>query len=92
MKKQQTNRITALYCRLSKDDILKGDSMSIQNQKEILSKHAADKGLSFPEYYIDDGYTGTNFDRPGFQKLVADVEDGKVGTVIVKDLSRLGRE
>ena len=48
MKKQQTNRITALYCRLSKDDILKGDSMSIQNQKEILSKHAADKGLSFP--------------------------------------------
>ena len=87
-----TNRITALYCRLSRDDLLKGDSLSIQHQKDMLSKYAQDNGFSFIDYYVDDGYSGTNFDRPGFQKLITDVEDGKVGTVIVKDLSRLGRE
>ena len=98
MRKQQIkatkggNKITALYCRLSKDDLLKGDSMSIQHQKDLLSKYAQDNGLSFIEYYVDDGYTGTNFDRPSFQKLITDVEDGKIGAVIVKDLSRLGRE
>ena len=90
--KQQTNRITALYCRLSKDDLLKGDSMSIQHQKDMLSKYAEENGFSFTSYYVDDGYSGTNFNRPSFQKLIEDIEDGKVGIVIVKDLSRLGRE
>ena len=90
--KQQTNRITALYCRLSKDDLLKGDSMSIQHQKDMLSKYADENGFSFTSYYVDDGYSGTNFNRPSFQKLIEDIEDGKVGIVIVKDLSRLGRE
>lgn len=92
MKLKQQEKITALYCRLSKDDLLNGDSMSIQNQKELLLKYANDNGYYNTEFFVDDGYTGTNFDRPDFKRLIEAVEDGKIGTVIVKDLSRFGRE
>ncbi|MBR5088181.1 MAG: recombinase family protein [Ruminiclostridium sp.] len=87
-----TNKITALYCRLSQDDMLAGESNSITNQKEILLKYAKENGFLNPQVYVDDGYSGTSFDRPDFQRMKADIEDGKVSTVIVKDLSRLGRE
>ena len=86
------NKITALYCRLSQDDMLAGESNSITNQKEILLRYAKENGFVNPQIYADDGYSGTNFDRPDFQRMKADIENGKVGTVIVKDLSRLGRE
>ena len=93
MKKQQnTNLITAIYCRLSKDDLLKGDSMSIQNQRDLLTRYAKDNGFGNIRYFADDGYTGTNFNRPAFQEMLAEIENGNVGTVIVKDLSRFGRE
>ncbi len=91
MKLKQQDKITALYCRLSRDDEYNGDSMSIQNQKELLLKFANDNGYFNTEFFVDDGYTGTNFDRPDFKRLIEAVEDGKIGTVIVKDLSRFGR-
>ena len=84
--------ITALYCRLSRDDGTEGESNSIANQKNILSKYASDNGFSNTKFYIDDGYTGTNFNRPGFKEMLRDMDAGLVSTVIVKDSSRLGRE
>ena len=86
------NRITALYCRLSRDDELTGDSNSITNQKAILAKYAEDNGFRNIEYYVDDGWSGTNFDRPDFQRMIADMDAGKISTIIVKDMSRLGRD
>ena len=88
---QPNQKITALYCRLSRDDNLEGDSNSIQNQKRILETYAKQNGFSNLRWYTDDGYSGANFQRPGFQAMLADIEAGKVGTVIVKDMSRLGR-
>ena len=85
------NRITALYCRLSQDDGNVGDSMSITSQKAILEKTAREMGFHNTSFYVDDGYSGTNFNRPSFKRLISDIEDGLVGTVITKDLSRLGR-
>ena len=90
-KKEQTG-ITALYCRLSRDDGAEGDSNSIANQKKLLHKYSKENGFSNTRYYVDDGYTGTNFNRPGFQKLLEDIDLGYVSTVIVKDMSRLGRD
>ena len=87
-----TDDITALYCRLSQDDKQEGDSNSIVNQKKILKKYALDRGYSNYLYYIDDGYSGTNFNRPDFQRMIADVEAGKIKRIIVKDRSRLGRD
>ncbi len=84
--------ITALYCRLSQEDALDGDSNSIINQKAILSKYAHDNNYPSPQFYIDDGWSGTNFERPSFKEMIKDIEDGKVKTVIVKDMSRLGRD
>ena len=84
-------KITALYCRLSQDDGNVGDSMSIQSQKAILEKFAREMGKAAYSFYVDDGYSGTNFQRPSFQRMIADIEDGKIDTVITKDLSRLGR-
>lgn len=84
-------KITALYCRLSQDDGNVGDSMSIQSQKAILEKFAREMGKVAYSFYVDDGYSGTNFQRPSFQRMIADIEDGKIDTVITKDLSRLGR-
>lgn len=87
-----TDKITALYCRLSQDDMLQGESNSITNQKAILKKYAEDNGFSNTVYYVDDGVSGTTFERDGFKAMMADVEAGKVSTVITKDLSRLGRD
>ena len=90
---RQTNQqpITALYPRLSHEDELQGESNSISNQKRILETYAKQNGFSNLRWYTDDGYSGANFQRPGFQAMLADIEAGKVGTVIVKDMSRLGR-
>ena len=87
-----TDKITALYCRLSNDDDLQGESNSITNQKAMLSKFAQDNGFRNTQFYVDDGYSGTNFDRPDFQRMVKDMENGKIGIIITKDLSRLGRD
>ena len=89
---QQPDKITALYCRLSQDDALDGESNSITNQKNLLSRYAADHGFKNTMFFVDDGYSGTNFQRPGFQEMMKYVEDYSVSTLIVKDLSRLGRE
>lgn len=84
--------ITSLYCRLSRDDGTESESNSIGNQKKLLSQKAKEMGLTDTKYYVDDGYTGTNFNRPGFQQLIDDIEIGLVSAVMVKDLSRLGRD
>ncbi len=93
MLRQATqNLITALYPRLSHEDELQGESNSISNQKSVYSKPLQKQnGFSNLRWYTDDGYSGANFQRPGFQAMLADIEAGKVGTVIVKDMSRLGR-
>lgn len=86
------NKLTALYCRLSRDDELNGDSNSILNQKAILQKYANDHGFKNTEFFVDDGYSGTNFDRPDWQRLIRLIRNDEVGVVIVKDMSRLGRD
>ena len=91
MKSNQTNKITALYCRLSKDDLLKGDSYSIQNQRSMLTDYANKNGFTNTQVFIDDGYSGANYDRPGFQEMFEMMEQGQIATLITKDLSRLGR-
>ena len=83
--------ITALYCRLSRDDGAEGESNSIANQKKLLSKYAKEHGFINTKFYVDDGYTGTNFNRPGFQRMLEDMDMGYISTVIVKDSSRFGR-
>lgn len=92
MKKTTEQGITALYCRLSRDDGAEGDSNSIANQKRMLTKYAKENGFHNTRFYVDDGYTGTNFNRPGFKQMIEDVELGYISTIIVKDMSRLGRE
>ncbi len=93
-----TNKITALYCRLSKEDLryakteAERESLSIKNQKELLLRYAKEHRFPNPVFYIDDGYTGTNFDRPGFRDMMTDMQNDKVAVCITKDLSRLGRE
>ena len=91
-KKNEQTGITALYCRLSRDDGGDGDSNSIVNQRKMLTKYAKENGFSNTRFYVDDGITGTRFDRPGFQAMLDDIEMGYVSTVIVKDLSRFGRD
>ena len=90
-KSKFTQSVTALYCRLSIEDGRENESMSISNQKALLRDFAEKNGLRDYEYYVDDGYTGRNFNRPSFQRMIADIEAGKVKCVITKDLSRLGR-
>ena len=91
MLKQQ-NKIAALYCRLSRDDEYSGESMSIQHQKDYLLRYAAENGYHNTAFYVDDGFSGTNYERPDFKRMVSDIEQGIIGAVICKDLSRLGRE
>ena len=86
------NGLVAIYLRLSSDDGREGESNSIINQKAMLEKYVADNGLGRTQTYVDDGYTGTNFNRPGFQQLLNDIDMGYIHTVVVKDLSRLGRD
>ena len=92
MLRQSDNKITALYCRLSRDDELQGDSNSIVNQKVILSKYAKENHFSNTAFFVDDGYSGTNFNRPSWGELLERIENGEVATLIVKDMSRLGRD
>ena len=92
MNRQSSDKITALYCRLSRDDDMQGDSNSIRNQKMMLQKYAEDKGFTNISFFVDDGYSGTSFDRPDWKRLEGLIDEGKVGTVIVKDMSRLGRD
>ena len=85
-------KITALLSRLSKDDELQGESNSITNQKSLLENYANSHGFTNLVHYIDDGYSGTNFNRPQWKRLIADVESGKVSTILCKDMSRIGRD
>lgn len=82
---------TALYLRLSKDDGTMNESSSIQTQKEMLTRYCRENGFAISQIYIDDGWSGTNTNRPSFQRMLSDIEDGKINCVITKDLSRLGR-
>lgn len=93
-KKAKSNeeQWTALYCRLSCDDDLDGDSNSIRNQKMLLQKYADENRLRNVKFYVDDGYSGSNFDRPDFKRMMDDVDNGRISTVIVKDMSRFGRD
>ena len=91
-KQKQVTGITALYCRLSRGDNTDRESNSIANQKKMLLAYAKENHMGNTKFYVDDGYTGTNFNRPDFQELLDDIEMGYVGTVIVKDMSRFGRE
>ena len=90
-KKSGTGRITALYERLSRDDELQGESNSISNQKSYLEDYASKNGYGNIKHYTDDGYSGTNFKRPGFQEMLNDIQSNRVGVVIVQDMSRFGR-
>ena len=83
---------TALYMRLSRDDESYGDSVSIETQRTILQQYAREQGLHVVGEYVDDGWSGTNFERPSFQRMMDDVEAGKVNCIVTKDLSRFGRE
>ena len=85
------NRITALYCRLSQDDGREGESNSIVNQKALLNEYARKNRFKNLKFFVDDGYSGTTFDRPAFREMEKMIENGEIGTVIVKDMSRLGR-
>lgn len=89
---KHVNKITALYCRFSRDDDYHGDSLSIKNQKEMLTDYALANSFENHALYVDDGYSGTSFERPDFERLLNDIEKGKVSTIITKDLSRLGRD
>ena len=90
--KNYPDNITALYARLSQEDALDGESNSIANQKKILLKYAMDNGFPNPTFFIDDGVSGVTFDRPGWNEMIGLSEAGKVKTVIVKDMSRMGRD
>ncbi len=91
MNRQSENRITALYCRLSQDDGREGESNSIVNQKSLLKEYARKQHFKNLRFFVDDGYSGTSFDRPSFREMEQLIESGEVGAVIVKDMSRLGR-
>ncbi len=92
MARQANEKITALYCRLSRDDEVQGDSNSIVNQRMILEKYAKDNGFRNVQVFVDDGYSGANFERPDWKRMIQEVEQGNVGIVIAKDLSRIGRD
>ena len=89
---QSTIYRAGLYCRLSKDDDQKGESLSISTQKAILASFCQEQGFEIYDYYVDDGFSGLNFDRPAFQHLLREIAAGRINLVITKDLSRLGRD
>ena len=86
-----TDKITALYCRLSQEDDRAGESLSIENQKAMLLQYAREHHFPNPTFFVDDGVSGVTYDRPGFQAMLAEIEAGRVSVAIAKDLSRLGR-
>ena len=81
-----------MYERLSRDDELNGESNSISNQKKLLEQYAKEHGFTNLVHFTDDGISGTRFDRPGFLAMMKEVESGKVGTILIKDMSRMGRD
>ena len=85
MRGYQKKQKTALYCRLSQDDGIEGDSNSIQNQKSILRKFAEDHHFPSPCFYVDDGFSGGTFQRPAFQQMISDMENGEIGIIVTKD-------
>ena len=90
--KQQQEYIAGIYTRISADDgVIDKESSSITTQKQILTRYANEHGYRIGDYYTDDGYSGTNYNRPDFQRMMADIEMGKINMVLTKDLSRLGR-
>ena len=91
MSKQKLNKRAGLYYRLSKDDERAGESLPIENQKRICEKIANENGFEIVDEYVDDGWTGTNFNRPDVQRLLEDARNGRINVIIVKDLSRFGR-
>ena len=88
---KQTIYNAGIYVRLSQQDMRAGESLSIENQKLILTKYVKEQGWNLIDIYVDDGYSGTDFDRPGVQRLLDDVKVGKINLIICKDLSRFGR-
>ena len=88
---RQSDKITAIYCRLSRDDELAGESNSIVNQKAILKKYSQEQGFRNIQFFVDDGYSGANFNRPDWKRMIELVENDKVGVIIAKDMSRIGR-
>ncbi len=86
-----TSKITALYERLSSEDDVQSESCSIQNQKAMLEKYAADNGFPNPRHFSDDGYSGGNFERPDFMRMIDDAKEGVINLILCKDLSRFGR-
>jgi len=89
--KDQTNYNVAIYCRLSKDDGNTGDSSSMESQKQMLTKNVKEQGWIIQDYFVDDGFSGLNFNRPEFKRMIEDTEKGKINLVITKDLYRFGR-
>jgi DNA invertase Pin-like site-specific DNA recombinase len=87
----QQQKLGAIYLRLSRDDGGDSESNSITNQREMLLRYASDKNIIVINEYVDDGVSGLTFERNGFKQMIADIEGGKIGTIICKDLSRLGR-
>ena len=92
VKKTDNGKITALYERLSRDDDLTGDSNSIINQKKLLEDYAREHGFTNCVHFTDDGWSGANFERPNWKRMIAGIESGEIGYVLVKDLSRVGRD
>lgn len=88
----EKSKITALYCRLSREDFEEGESNSIVHQKEILNRYAKERGFANPRFFVDDGVSGTMFSRPGLNSMLEEIRAGNVGTVIIKDQSRIGRD
>ena len=88
---RQSDKITAIYCRLSRDDELAGESNSIVNQKAVLKKYAQEQGFRNIQFFVDDGYSGANFNRPDWKRMIELVENDNVGVIIAKDMSRIGR-
>ena len=88
---KQTDYIVGIYLRLSKDDERAGESLSIENQRRILTNYVREQGWTIYDEYVDDGISGTSFDRPGVQRMLDDAKNGKINLIICKDLSRFGR-
>ena len=90
VKQQSYN--AAGYCRLSSEDDLSGESSSIATQRELITQYCKEHGINLFDYYVDDGFSGTNFQRPNFERMLGDIDGGRVNLVITKDLSRFGRD
>lgn len=91
MLPKQTNYNVGIYLRLSKDDERAGESLSIEKQRKVLTSYVEEQGWTIHDEYVDDGYSGTDFNRPGIQRMLEDAKTGKINLIICKDMSRFGR-